>query len=344
MRLGIIARMDNTGLGNQTRELVKMLNPDKVLVINSYPFNKNEQHPEWYENYNTTFNDGFLSDSVINKFLEDIDVVLSCEIFYSDTFVQIAKDKNIKTILQYNYEFLDYFNNPNLPLPDYLLAPSVWNLDKVVEAFGNRCKIVYLPPPIDHTQFQKNKIVNAKKQYNRVLHITGRQAYLDRNGSNFVSEMLKYSEGNYDVIVKSQYPVNIELNNPRLKLDVSDVVNMADLYNEFDAVVMPRKYGGLCLPMNEALLSGLPVFMTDISPNNSILPKEWLAESIHTGGFYAKAYLDYYDVSPRDLAYKLDQYMAINDKTALKEKAFEIGYNNFSAEQLLTKYLNIINE
>ena len=35
MRLGIIARSDNTGLGNQTRELVNMLNPDKILLINS---------------------------------------------------------------------------------------------------------------------------------------------------------------------------------------------------------------------------------------------------------------------------------------------------------------------
>ena len=35
MRLGIIARSDNTGLGNQTRELVNMLNPNKILLINS---------------------------------------------------------------------------------------------------------------------------------------------------------------------------------------------------------------------------------------------------------------------------------------------------------------------
>ena len=35
MRLGIIARSDNTGLGNQTRELVKMLNPDRILLIDS---------------------------------------------------------------------------------------------------------------------------------------------------------------------------------------------------------------------------------------------------------------------------------------------------------------------
>ena len=52
MRLGIIARSDNTGLGNQTRELVKMLNPDKILLIDSEHFNGNEQHREWYKDYN----------------------------------------------------------------------------------------------------------------------------------------------------------------------------------------------------------------------------------------------------------------------------------------------------
>lgn len=38
-------------------------------------------------------------------------------------------------------------------------------------------------------------------------------------------------------------------------------------------MILPRKYAGLCLPMNEALMSGLPVIMTDIEPNNVILPK-----------------------------------------------------------------------
>ena len=40
MRLVIIARSDNTGLGNQTRELVNMLNPTKIMLIDSTPFNK----------------------------------------------------------------------------------------------------------------------------------------------------------------------------------------------------------------------------------------------------------------------------------------------------------------
>ena len=52
MRLGIIARSDNTGLGNQTRDLVAMLNPHRIMLVNSMNFNRNKQHPEWYKDYN----------------------------------------------------------------------------------------------------------------------------------------------------------------------------------------------------------------------------------------------------------------------------------------------------
>jgi glycosyltransferase involved in cell wall biosynthesis len=41
-------------------------------------------------------------------------------------------------------------------------------------------------------------------------------------------------------------------------------------------MVMPRRYGGLCMPVNEALGAGMPVIMPYISPNNSWLSKEWL--------------------------------------------------------------------
>jgi len=58
MTFGIIARCDNTGLGNQTRDLVRMLNPDKILLVNSTKFNNNKQYPEWYDGYNVTMTNG----------------------------------------------------------------------------------------------------------------------------------------------------------------------------------------------------------------------------------------------------------------------------------------------
>ena len=108
MRLGIIARSDNTGLGNQTRELVNMLNPDKILLIDSTPFNKNKQHPEWYQGYDCLTTNGFPSLQQIKMFLNNIDVVLSCETFYDQNFIRFANKRNVKTILQYNYELFGH--------------------------------------------------------------------------------------------------------------------------------------------------------------------------------------------------------------------------------------------
>lgn len=341
MRLGMIVRADNTGLGNQTLELAKMLKPDKVMIIDGKGFNGNELFPERYKDYNAEINYGFLSDQTVHNFLNDIDVLISCEIFYNDNLVSIARDRGVKTILQYNYEFLDYFNNPTFPLPDYLLAPSIWMIDEVKQHFGNRSNLVYLPPAMDHKMFQKNK-KNNLKNHKRILHIAGKQAFLDRNGTELVIEMLKHSTADYELVIRSQFPLDIPCDDPRVKFEINNMPNHIDMYNGFDAMVLPRKYGGLCLPMNEALLSGLPVFMTDISPNDALLPKEWLTQAQRTSQFYAKAYVQYFTADVVELAKKIDEYVNIEDKSFYKQKAFEIGYNNFSAEVLKDKYLSII--
>jgi len=342
MRLGIIARSDNTGLGNQTRELVKMLNPSKVMLINSTSFNKNKQHPEWYEKYDCQHIRGFPKPSDINIFLRGLDVVLSCETFYNKDFISLARKRNVKTILQYNYEFLDNLQRPELDLPDVLLAPSLWGFEAITEAFGAKSKVIHLPPPTTHEGFSKVKTNNLSKDYKRLLHVGGKAAHLDRNGTNTIVEMLKYSKTDYEIVIKSQSDLDININDSRLSIDTSSPENREDLYSGFDGMVLPRRYAGLCLPMNEALLSGLPVFMTDISPNNSILPKEWLVKSNKIDQFRARTLIDVYEANPKMLAKLVDEYVNSSDKTEQKQKAFDIGYNNFSVDDLKNKYIDIL--
>ena len=192
MRLGIIARSDNTGLGNQTMELVKMLNPDKILLINSQLFNNNKQHPEWYKNYNVIeTRKGIPTTNEVLTFLENIDVVISCETFYNLELVDLAKKQGIKTILQYNYELFGHLAHPEWTLPDVLLAPSMWNFDIIMKKFGNRTQVMHLPPPTDYTLFNQAKNINLSKQHKRILHIAGKKAAKDRNGTDSILEMLK---------------------------------------------------------------------------------------------------------------------------------------------------------
>jgi len=344
MRLGIIARSDNTGLGNQTRELVNMLNPSKILLIDSTPFNKNKQHPEWYKGYDYIKTNGFPSIQQIKMFLKDVDVVLSCETFYDQNFIKYANKYNIKTILQYNFELFGHLSNPTLPLPTVLLSPSKWNIEIIDRMFGSKTNLIHLPPPTDHKLFTDVKNNNLSKSHNRILHIGGKKAARDRNGTDTVIDMLKYLKGDYEIVIRSQSEIETNIKDSRLKIEIGNPDNREEMYNGFDAMILPRRYAGLCLPMNEALLSSLPVFMTDVSPNNFILPPEWLARSEQIGTFRAKVRIDIHEADSSHLASILDNYMSMSDKTNSKLKAFEIGYNNFSPEVLKEKYLNIISQ
>jgi len=221
MRLGIIARSDNTGLGNQTKELVSMLNPDKILLIDSTPFNNNKQHPHWYDQYSCIKTQGFPSVQQIKMFLGDVDVVLSCETFYDQNFVRFANKRGVKTILQYNYELFGHLSNPELPLPTVLLSPSLWQIETIQSMFGDRTKVIHLPPPTTPELFTTVKNNNISKSHNRLLHIAGKKAAKDRNGTETVINMLKHSKADYELVIRSQSEIVTNVTDSRLKIEIA---------------------------------------------------------------------------------------------------------------------------
>jgi glycosyltransferase involved in cell wall biosynthesis len=342
-KIGIIARADKTGLGYQTKELVDMLKPHKILLIDSSHFNGNQQFPEWYKEYNVQVTqNGFASYPEVGEFLTDVDVVISCEIFYSTRFSNLAYRRGIKTILQYNYEFFEYFIINGMRQPNILLGPTTWNIDFMKQYFGGKSDVVHLPPPTTPSIFESAKETNLAKTHKRILHVAGKRAAKDRNGTDIVIEMLKYSKADYELVVTVQGDFKPDCDDPRLVIDNSNPDDRAKLYTGFDFMILPRRYGGLCLPMNEALLSGLPVIMTDVSPNNDILLSEWLVEATKVGEVQFKGLVDLFDTDPRKLAELVDKFINDYDIANEKQKAFNLGYNTFSPDVLKDKYLSLI--
>lgn len=341
-KFGIVVRADNTGLGNQTRQLVEMLNPDRILIIDSSNFhNKHVQHFDWYDGRERIISRGAPDNRAILRFISGLKVVISCETFYNKNFIGIARKHKVKTILQYNFEFLENLSNTKAWLPDVLLAPSLWRFDEVEDKFSDRAVVTHLPPPTNEKLFDHNKEINNIRS-NRLLHIGGKAAMYDRNGTNSVIEMLKYSNQDYELVVKTQTKLDIDCQDDRLKIVTKNEKNYEDLYQGYDAMILPRRYAGLCLPMNEALMSGLPVFMTNVSPNNFILPKEWLAETYFVKDFMARIGIQLYNADPEGLAEIVDRYFAQHDLSNDKNMAFNIGYDNFSSEVLKQKYIDLI--
>jgi glycosyltransferase involved in cell wall biosynthesis len=119
-----------------------------------------------------------------------------------------------------------------------------------------------------------------------------------------------------------------------VKSDFGDPDDQAELYTDFDALILPRRYGGLCLPMNEALLSGLPVIMPDCSPNNDVLPTHWLIPATRTGSFMARTEIELHEADPRALGAQLDQLAGLSSDELIQQKAeaYALGYERFSME------------
>jgi hypothetical protein len=208
------------------------------------------------------------------------------------------------------YEFLDYFEHPEYPLPDVLLAPSTWHLEKVKEKFGKDCLVDYIPVPVNREVIARRKIKKART----FVHIAGYDLYEDRNGTKIFLEALQYITTKAKIKIYTQhdlgdpgglipsniYPKHIEVIN-------RNVTNYWDLYKTGDVMVMPRRYGGLCLPLNEAMAAGMIPIMPNIDPQVQFLHNQTLTPVRGRKPLPAKAPgIFAYDIDPQSLAYHID--------------------------------------
>lgn len=322
-KLGIIRRLDNTGLGYQSRNLCRMLNPEKTLDISS-----GEEIPGFPE---------------YQKFLEGLDIVFTAETPYVYEAWNWARMAGVKTFCQPNWELFDGLIQPNMPHPDQYLMPSYWHLDDMRKLFPN---IGYLPPPTIESDFEEVRKINLSRTGKRkFVHIGGKPAIYDRNGWSNIIDALEHTTSDFELTVFSQHEIT-GIADPRVRYHVFDIEDQTELYRDFDALIMPRRYGGLCLPMNEALIAGLPVIMTDIEPNNRILPRDWLVPAYISAQFEGRSTIDVYSTQPEDLARKIDWFLGLPDfqLRAQKEQAYKIGHVNYSDTLLLSKYKEILEE
>lgn len=316
MKLGIVVRLDRSGLGYQSRNLMRMLNPYRTLKVTD-----GEDIPDFQE---------------YEKFLKDIDVMLTAETPYTYEAWNWARLLGVKTFCQPNWELFDGLIQPNMPHPEQYLMPSYWHLEEMKQRFPNT---IYLPPPVIESDFKEVRETNLKpKAKPRFVHVIGKPAIYDRSGWGVIMDALPFTKSDFELVVFSQHEIT-GYSDERVKYHVFDIEDQTDLYRGFDAMIYPRRYGGLCLPMNEALLAGLPVIMPDISPNNKILPKQWLLPAYVSSQFEGRSVIDVYSVEPRILAKKIDElcYQLPN-----KELAYKIGHQNYSDEVLKPIYVDLL--
>ncbi|MET8648425.1 hypothetical protein [Nocardia aurea] len=308
MRLGLIARADSRGLGIQTFQFSRHMDCAKIMVVDCPSANPLPLRRDWYPD--ATWIKGLPTVQDYAHFLDGLDVVYTAECDYSrdGTLYRLADAMGVKTALHLNYEFFEHGRNPNLPRPSLFAAPSMWHYDEIPDPK------TFLAVPIDLDQFPARPRMSEAARF---LHIIGRPAINDRNGTADLLDALAFVRSPITLTITCQdahYVSGLLASRriPRhitLEVRTGDAEHYADLYANQDVLILPRRFGGLCLPANEGLGAGMPVVMPDISPNNTWLPADWLVPAERRGEFMAKTRVALHSTATQALAEKIDQFV-----------------------------------
>lgn len=264
IRVGLIARSNEKGLGYQTWSFAQNYPVASILHVTDanrrapenldrYP---NAHHVRWSADV------GFHTFEPVEAFLAEVDVVFSVETLYD---WRIAKLK--PTVVQGNPEFFRHHFNPDLPHPTIWTWPTTWKTDILPEG-----PVIPVPVPSDCWA----QAAPPDDEVYKVIHIAGHRANGDRNGTDLFMQSLPQLRAKTNVRVYGQDgslppPPRVDVD-VEVELHTYGVIDRWSMYDDAHVLVLPRRYGGLCLPVLEAATAGLAIVMTDCAPNATTWP------------------------------------------------------------------------
>lgn len=295
MRLGLFgARADRRGLATMTTEFAAHMKPDRILGIDLGGC-------DWsgYRKALEVHRLRDLSDDVVRSFLDGLDVCYMAETDYDPHrpgkryITAIARDEGCKLVLHAMPELCRFAEGspsrrPREPKPDLIVLPTPWLQDRFPES-------VVLPFPVNRAVLP---FVHRRQGW-RFLHVAGKPAMKDRAGTTLVQRAKPKAE----VVVK----LTQQKGRGGHGIEVIDRPNYHDVYEPYDVLLAPRRYGGQSLPVMEAMSSGMPVIALDREPERDWLPPETLVPT--TLGRKARMMggdVHVFDADPQALAEVID--------------------------------------
>lgn len=267
MRVGVIARTNSRGLDIQTTEAARNL--DASVLVVDVRNHSNKRFPTDRSRYPGApvvecLPGWKLDPAVVKPWLDTVDAVYSAETFYDPNFTQWARSKGVVTIVHANPEFVAPAGGWAIGEPSARWSPTCWRNELMPPT-----EVVTFPVAADRFTH-----VEPHDGPCRWLHVGGKAALADRNGTDALLDALRFLREPCSVTICTQEPEVPRFTVPD-HVTVTVVRSVPDywgLYPGHDALVMPRRYGGLCLPVQEAMGAGMAVLMPDISPNSQTWP------------------------------------------------------------------------
>lgn len=322
----MIARGDRGGLANMLTEFAVHLQPARVLLMDLAQHGRGPTDPTKFDGLDVRLVRGLDTSAEDRRWLiEGSDVIYTAETAYGDALWGEARAAGVPTVLHVM---------PELYLPSRA-ADKLWLPTRWLESAFPGADLV--PVPIATERFARRLRSPAR----HFVHLAA-PAMLDRNGTNIVLASLRHITAEVvvtllglDSRVESPRP-NVELRCPERR----SAENYWELFDdEGDALLMPRRYAGLSLPVQEAWAMGMPAIMTGIEPQRSwrgvvdVVPKS-RGECVRMGS------KDIYVVGcdPRELAAVIDHYALSPAWAEAMSQQASVAADELSWERLLPVY------
>jgi len=338
MRVGLIARAEDRGLGNLTWEFHRHVQPERTLVVDMGTLARGFQpHLDRYPDATVAAFDGAtLPEQLVREWLDGLDVIYSAETFYDWHLLTWAAEAGVATVLHVMPEFYRHVAE-DLPHPTATWAPTPWRWDTLP------ADTRLVPVPVATDRFQRTLGYDGPL---RVLHVAGHRAAGDRNGTLQLAQALRRVTQPMRVRMLTQdprLPAMRVARSVQLEVEPGGRGHYWDLYDDADVLALPRRYGGLSLPVQEALAAGLAVVMPDVDPNAwwpTIRVPATSRGALNTPG----GPVPLYAANPTRLARTLDVLAAEPDVLPAAREAAAAWVAEHSWEALLPVYLDQLAE
>lgn len=306
MHVGLVARADDRGIGSMTWEFHKALRPERVLVVRE-PGAESKGFAPVVERYAdapsllvTRFDPimGVLHEDDCRDFLDGLDVVYLVETPYDVRFYRWAREAGVATVLHVMPEF--WRGHEQSDRPDVWWLPTSWRAGLL----PSECRLVEVPVP------ENPRLLGLPTDPERVVlvHVVGHRTVADRNGTLTLLQALRTMRSKCTVRLYSQDRLPAVRSTTNVTIDVrAAVADRWSMYDDADVLVLPRRFGGLCLPALEAMASGLAVVMPNVEPQVSSWPVVPLTASLGRTVTMPCGDVKLADVAPRELARALDR-------------------------------------
>lgn len=256
MRLGMVVRADAGGLGQQSHHLWRCLQPDETVVIVKGEEARGAELPD---RYGEALHCDQRLNMKANKLLSTCDLTLSIETGYIDG---IYDERTFKVALIANPELW----NPSEP-HERLGVHTDWE----VHRFEEKPTVVPYPSP---TELFPHRGDSGPGWYHPEA-----PAMLDRNGTELLLNALRHTRVPSELWIRAdrESPWHRRRNAPTVIVGATTVHwlrgrtdDPADAYpQECSMLLLPRRYGGCCLPAVEAACLGWGAAMLDLPPQRS---------------------------------------------------------------------------